>query len=687
MKKFFNKIKTKIRRPSFFKTGLVLTTISCGIALYGFKYYIPCNDVQRRDEIPAMTYPNFTAALENAQVEKVYLDNSNKFYYTLIEQPDFLYETDNPGYEEFRLDLLNKGIIIEPKDEVQTADEIESSRKGGIITFIILTGCPAFVYLILGLTEKGDNNPTVPIANKKALAGGGPGSSSSNTQSEKKPGQKTFDDIAGLKEVKRDMKCLVDFMVNKEKYLEAGAKLPKGVILYGPPGTGKTLIAKAIAGEADVPFLFMSGSDFIETYVGVGAKRVRELFATARKHAPCIIFIDEIDAIGGKRHANDNGEDRKTINAILTEMDGFNESDNILVIAATNRLEDLDDALTRPGRFTDQFCVPLPETVADRMEIIKIYAKNKKLSDDINIKALAKEMIGFSPAKIEAVLNEAAIISVQDHSPVITKAIVDKAMYKIMLHGHMKEDNSERSQEELELVAWHEAGHALVGALFGKDITKVTIISSTSGAGGVTFSAPKKQGLHSIEDIKHEVMELYAGRIGELLLYNENHMKVTTGASNDIERATGIIHEYVTRYGMSETFGMLKINDEVMDKKQVMNMEIQLAKELEQATIELMKAHFDDLKQIAEELIERETIYRPDIDRIVRKKIVEPAIEVSSITEEAVSISLTKDIPMRKYKCMHCHKTQEIDKRLLKKKAQMVICPTCKKKNLLLNRP
>ena len=253
------------------------------------------------------------------------------------------------------------------------------------------------------------------------------------------------------------------------------------------------------------------------------------------------------------------------------------------------------------------------------MEIIKLYSKNKKLSDDIDIEAVAKEMIGFSPAKIEAVLNEAAIISVQDDSPCITKEIIDKAMFKMLLHGHAKED-AERSKEELRLVAWHEAGHALIGHLYGKDITKVTIISSTSGAGGVTFSAPTKTGLHSIEDIKHEIMELYAGRIGELLYYKGNHLKVTTGASNDIERATRLIHQFVTSYGMSETFGMLKLDGDIIDKKQVMQIKVDLAKELEQETLRIMTAYQEELKAIADALIQKETIYRADLKEIISSR-------------------------------------------------------------------
>lgn len=607
------------------KRVVFLTILAAFTLVYGRYFYIPCNEYPRESEIEWVAYSDFIQMVENKEIDTVYLqDNAPSIYYAQKDSKNVLYQTNNPEYDTFKSKLLEYSVIVLPLTDMKTADEVESSRQGTITLYVMALAGAAVVYLLVDIFKYMADHaePSDPLINthKKKKVTAGPNGSSSNSSHEPSDNEgKTFNDIAGLKEVKRDMKCLVDFLVNKEKYTAAGAKLPKGVILYGPPGTGKTLLAKAIAGEADVPFIFMSGSDFIETYVGTGAKRVRELFAAARKQAPCIVFIDEIDAVGGKRHDGDNGEDRKTINAILTEMDGFNEAENILVIAATNRLEDLDDALTRPGRFTDQFCVPLPETTAERMEIIKLYSKNKKLSDDIDIKAIAKEMIGFSPAKIEAVLNEAAIISVQENSEVITKEIIDKAMYKMLLHGHMKED-TERSKEELRLVAWHEAGHALIGHLYGKEITKVTIISSTSGAGGVTFSAPKKTGLHSIEDIKHEIMELYAGRVGELLYYKGNHLKVTTGASNDIERATALIHQFVTSYGMSDTFGMLKLDGDMIDKKQVMQIKVDMAKELEQETLRIMTEYKEELQDIADALIQKETIYKADLKEIISQK-------------------------------------------------------------------
>ena len=440
------------------------------------------------------------------------------------------------------------------------------------------------------------------------------------TMTKKKRGQaipKTFQDVAGLCEVKRDVQCIVDFLKNGERYKNMGATLPRGIIFYGPPGTGKTLLAKAIAGEAGVPFHYMSGSGFSEMYVGVGSRRVRNLFAKARKKTPCVIFIDEIDAVGCARSGPDmHRDDRQTLDALLAEMDGFETTDNVIVIAATNRLEDLDPALLRPGRFTNKFCVPIPETPKERLEIINLYAKNKKIANDVDFDALAKETTGFSPAAIEALLNEAAIIAVQDDKAAIDTASIEKALFKSLLRGHIKENQAERDRDELRLVAWHEAGHALVGKLNGKSIPKVTILSSTSGAGGVTFSTPKSIRLHSVDDLKAEVSELYAGRIAELMLLKDKN-KVTTGASSDIKKATNIIQPLITSFGMSDEFGMLNLDQLQVNQTTIIEHEIKLAKEIETMTVEILTANYDKLEAIANSLMENETLYEADLDKIL----------------------------------------------------------------------
>ena len=550
-------------------------------------------------------------------------------YYTADKEDVYVKKTDgthykiiNPEYEAFKHDMLKSNVEVRNTEEFINQNR-QDNGAGSIFLFVLcLMGLvPSILrFAHLRLVEK----------NKRAevIVGGATVSDGIKDKEKEKKNLdnsvKTFQDVAGLYEVKKDVQCLVDFLRNKEKYTSAGAKLPKGVIFYGPPGTGKTLLAKAIAGEAGVPFHYASGSDFVEMYAGVGAKRVRELFENAKKKTPCIIFIDEIDAIGSRRSKDDtNGEDRKTINALLTEMDGFKNSDNVLVIAATNRIEDLDLALTRPGRFTNKFCIPLPESAKERLEIIRLYGKNKRFSEDVDFNSLAKETIGFSPASIEALLNESAIISVQDNKPFIDKISIDKAMFKVLLSGHVKENQEDRSKEELQLVAWHEAGHALVGKLHGKEIPKVTILSTTSGAGGVTFTTPLKMGLHSVKDLKNEVQELYAGRIAELMLLKDKN-EITTGASSDIQKATSIIKEIVTSYGMSDDFGMLNLNQLRVSQDVIVEKEIMLAKEIEQETIKMLTDNLSLLTAIANSLLESETLYEVDLNNLINEYKQEP---------------------------------------------------------------
>ena len=602
----------KIQNKKLFIVSILCFIVSISFFIFGKLFFIPCEDFVHLNNIENIPYIKFQEYLTEEQINTIYFSDSTDSLY-LYTTNNIYYKTSNPEYENFKKELLEHNIIIKNISELKTAEQVESSRLGKLIYFFLFGIVISIVLFTEALKEKENS---FFLHKEKITANGTSGNSAKKniTKNQDKNHIKLFSDIAGLTEVKKDLKCIVDFLVNKEKYTEAGASLPKGIILYGPPGTGKTLLAKAIAGEADVPFLYASGSDFVEMYVGVGAKRIREIFDKAKKQSPCIIFIDEIDAIGGKRTSNDNGEDRKTLNALLTEMDGFHETENIIIIGATNRLEDLDPALTRAGRFTNKYCVPLPETASERLEIIQLYLKNKRIDESLDLNSLAKETVGFSPAKIEALLNEASIISVQENSYYITTEIIEKAMYKILLQGHMKEDNSGRNKEELEVVAWHEAGHAVIGKLFHKDITKVTIVSSTSGAGGVTFSTPTKTHLLSSEDIRHEIMELYGGRVAEYLFYDKNIDKITTGASNDIERASSIIHDYVTKYGMSKTFGLLNLESTNADSKMILDNEIQLAKELEKETLDLLLIHFDKLKNIANCLLQKETIYSHDIN-------------------------------------------------------------------------
>lgn len=596
-------------------------------------------EITTTEEIPYMPYKDFWSEVEDNQISIVYYEEKADLLY--FNRNDIIYQSENPQYAEFRKDLLQKRVKVSSFTELQTyfdtKNTSEEETTGTFIQdFIKICGlnilCVLFITVLFHLIEisrrrKLQKNPLI------LLQISGPDMPPEKTQNmtennnsnrqpiNRNPQTKTFDDVAGHKEVKKDLRNLVDMMKNRAAYEKAGAKLPKGVILYGPPGTGKTLLAKAIAGEADVPFLFASGSDFVEQYVGVGAKRIREMFQKAKKNAPCILFIDEIDAIGGRRHDGENGEYRQTLNALLVELDGFTPSEGILVIAATNRLEDLDEALLRPGRFTNKYCVPLPATPEERLEILTLYAQNKKFTEDFDFMNTAKSMIGCSPAEIESVLNEAAIIQVQERKEKIDATIFDKAFMKSILNGHVKENQTGREKEELELVAYHEAGHALIGKLLGMDVTKVTILSTTSGAGGVTFTTPHKQGLHSIEDLKKEVLQLYGGRMGEKIFYKEED-KVTTGASNDIEKATAIIHHMICSYGMTKEYGLLNLEKLAIKGSDILQEEIKLSNTLAQESYELLKEHEATLIRLANKLLERETLYTNDIDEILKESMM-----------------------------------------------------------------
>lgn len=536
-------------------------------------------------------YEKFLQMVKDDKVEKIEW-SENKDTFTFYDKKEKSYISENPKYENFKKDMLEKGI------EVKEAGNISNYETQISIAIQILMYC-VFFGLMAKVTGIGDS-----IFGEK--------------EKETKSNVK-FDDVAGLDEVKEDLMTVVDFLKNPEQYKEAGAEIPKGVLLYGPPGTGKTLLAKAVAGEAGVKFKAVSGSDFDEKYVGVGASKMRKLFDDAKSNAPCIIFIDEIDSMGGRRHSSQSNSDRQTLNTLLSEMDGFDGSGGIVVIAATNRIEDLDPALTRPGRFDNHFAVNLPETAKERKVIINLYAKNKKFADDIDMENFAKETMGSSPATIKTVLNEAAIIATRKNDGIINREILDEAWMKQLMEGHLKKNGN---RENIELVAWHEAGHALAGLLLGQDLTKASIIPSTSGAGGATFITPKKLGLFTIDELREQVIMLYAGRNAEKLLSVKKGLKdngITTGASNDIEKATGIIRNMITEYGMSEKFGLLNLDELDIKPDAITEEAIKLSKELQEASFSLMDKNIDKLKKIAEALIDKETLTGEEIKKIAEK--------------------------------------------------------------------
>lgn len=539
------------------------------------------------DKTTEISYNEFIQKVENKEIEKIRVNLRGGSQIVVYGVSGDKFITDNPKSDNFKLEMLEADVDV---IEIANIDYLSLIMTVSFVLFI--------AFSLRALTSK--TGSQTKKVDTKALV------------------DTKFKNIAGLAEVKEDMKFIVDFLKDPKKFEERGAELPKGMILTGPPGTGKTLLARAIAGEANVPFFSANGSDFIEMFAGMGAKRVRDLFKEAKASAPCIVFIDEIDAIGGKRGPNvGNGEQRQTINALLGEMDGFSSSSGVMVIAATNRIEDLDSALIRPGRFDKHVTVPLPQTPEERLEIINLYKNKRQFDEEVDFDSLAKETIGFSPADIKTLINEATLISIMDNKEAIDKECLDKALFKKLMQGHPVK-NKKRNEDELRLIAWHEAGHALVARKHNIEVSKVTIVSSTSGAGGVTFTVPKKLGLNSIEEMKAQVMLSYGGRIAERLLLQDKE-KVTTGASSDIKQATRIIHEMISAYGMTETYGMLNLELLGIDNKVILDEAIKMATELEQKTLDLLSDNYATLEAIANVLLEKETINAEQLDKIIKE--------------------------------------------------------------------
>jgi cell division protease FtsH len=563
------------------------------IGYYIYLYFEP--DPQR------ISYNEFIRAVDREKVAKVYLDDRDLLKGEFKDGTEFI--TDNPRKEGFKEELLKKGIAV---DEMARQSQIRDTGSF-LITMGVFGG---FLYFLSTKTVK--------------QAQGGMGKISSISVYPEDDKKVTFDDVAGIDEARESMKDVIDFIRNPEKYARYGARLPRGIILYGPPGTGKTLLAKAVAGEAGVPFYAVSGSDFVQVYVGVGAGRIRDLFKKARESGKCVIFIDEIDALGKKRDrgidGGGNDERDQTLNALLAEMSGFKDNEGIVVIGATNRLDVLDPALLRPGRFDRHIEVGLPD-VKGRYEILKLHSRGKPLSSDVDLYKVAQQTVYFSGAKLESLMNEAAILAAKRDSGYIEQSDIDKAFY-IVMAGLEKKDRSTIDRFDREITAFHEAGHALVTKLIAPEhsVSRVTIIPSTKGMGGFSMNIPPDRMYYRKRDMENSIKIALAGRAAEEIVFGQDN--VTTGASNDLERATEVLLDMIRRFGMGKSTGLLnydvlysngirQVSDEVLTQcSETMNIFYEEVKGL-------LIMHRDTLEAIATALLEKETLDEDALDQII----------------------------------------------------------------------
>lgn len=441
-----------------------------------------------------------------------------------------------------------------------------------------------------------------------------------------------FTDVAGEDEAKENLTEIVDYLHNPDKYREIGASMPKGILLVGPPGTGKTMLAKAVAGEANVPFFSMSGSEFVEMFVGMGASKVRDLFRQAKEKAPCIVFIDEIDAIGKKRDGNMGGNDEReqTLNQLLTEMDGFEGNTGVIILAATNRPESLDPALTRPGRFDRRVPVELPD-LSGREAILKVHAKKIKVSDNVDFNKIARMASGASGAELANMVNEAALRAVRENRKFVTQADLEESI-ETVIAGYQKKNQVLSAKEKL-IVSYHEIGHALVAALqtHSAPVTKITIIPRTSGALGYTMQVEaEERNLMSKEELVNKIATLTGGRCAEKLIFDS----ITTGASNDIEQATKLARAMITRYGMSDRFGMVALetqNNPYLGGDSTLSCSPQTAATIDDMVVETVREGYDTamdlleknkmkLHELAKYLYEKETITGEEFMQILNRK-------------------------------------------------------------------
>lgn len=578
-------------------------------------------NLMNHHKVKDVDYGTFLTMVDKKEVSKVELNGDTIYFTDKAAEPNY-YETTT--FED--PDLVNR--LEEAGCEF---GRIAQEEMNPLVSFLLVWVLPIVIFWVLGqflakrlMKKMGGGTAGNPFMQF--------GKSNAKVYVESTTGI-TFNDVAGEDEAKELLTEIVDFLHNPKKYQEIGAICPKGALLVGPPGTGKTLLAKAVAGEANVPFFSMSGSEFVEMFVGMGASKVRDLFKQANEKAPCIVFIDEIDTIGKKRdNAGYGGNDEReqTLNQLLTEMDGFDASKGVVILAATNRPDSLDPALLRPGRFDRRIPVELPD-LKGREEILKVHAKKVRLGDDIDFNAIARAASGASGAELANMVNEAALRSVRENRKFVTQADLEESI-ETVIAGYQKKNQVLSAKEKL-IVSYHEIGHALVAALqtHSAPVTKITIIPRTSGALGYTMQVEaEERNLMSKEELVNKIATLTGGRCAEKLIFDS----ITTGASNDIEQATKLARAMITRYGMSDRFGMVALetqNNPYLGGDSTLSCSPQTAATIDDMVVETVREGYDTamdlleknkmkLHELAKYLYEKETITGEEFMQILNRK-------------------------------------------------------------------
>lgn len=580
----------------------VILTLVIFVLLAISVYFIYKNNKEKNSEENILSYTELVKEIQAGNIEKIEMTTGSTTLKVKMKDVEEEKKAIIPSTQVFT-ELVQQKVLEDNNIELETKSPSVLSQLPSyimsILPTIIMVALFIMIFKMQGLGEKGQVYDDTERKSKV-----------------------TFDDIAGLDEEKEELKEIVEFLKKPKKFTEMGAKIPKGVLLYGKPGTGKTLIAKAIAGEADVPFISMSGSEFIEMFAGLGASRVRKLFEKARKLAPCIVFIDEIDAIGSRRTSNSGAEseNNQTLNQLLVEMDGFSSEETIIVLAATNRPEMLDKALLRPGRFDRQVTIPAPD-LRGREEILKIHSKDKKLADDVSLHSIAEDTAGFTGAELANILNEAAIIATKKEHDAITNSDLDEAVKKVTVG--LEKTSRKTSEKDKKLTAYHEAGHAIVSRFLPTQtaVKEVSIIPRGMAGGYTMYKSDEDKYYISKTEMEEKLIALLGGRAAEKLILND----ISTGASNDIEVATQIAKDMITIYGMSDILGPISLKDsDGQIDYQMFGEDIQdaIGKEVKKLidtayrdAQEILKQNIDTLHEIATELIAKEKINEEEFNK------------------------------------------------------------------------